>query len=307
MCDDTRLEIIRLCDGNVHMQVPMCEITSMKVGGVADCLAFPPSVDRLAHLVSVLTSAGIPFLVGGNWTNVIIRDGGYRGVLISLQHLRGMKRWHIPDGGEKWAVEAGVPLAHLVKVAMEGGLTGVEFCAGIPGSVGGAVKMNAGAWGKEMKDIIDRVTVVDRRGHKREVMAGELVFRYRVLDLDPGDIVVEAVLGLQPGDREKIVARVEEIMTWRREHHPLAYPSSGSIFKNPPLTPAGRLIEEAGLKGVRIGGARVSEKHANFIVNVGNATAADVIDLIELIQREVMDRQGISLETEVVIAGDDEA
>jgi len=292
-----------LCEGNVAFDVPMSKHTSMRVGGPADCLAFPPSVRHLALLVKFLSERGIPFFPGGNWSNVIVRDGGFRGVLIGLNRLQGIRP--LPEReGRGFYVEAGVSLKKLVHLTAEEGMTGLEFAAGIPGSVGGAIKMNAGAWGKEMKDVLGAVTLIDGRGRSIEVPAREMPFSYRALRLKDSEVIAQASFVLAPGEREQIFRRIGEILQERKARHPLEYPSAGSIFKNPLSRPAGRLIEEAGLKGRQVGGARVSEKHANFIVNTGTATASDVIKLINIVRREVEKTHGISLETEVVIIGE---
>jgi len=231
MTDELQEKIAVLCAGQVRFHVPMREITSMRVGGRADCLAFPPTREHLASLVVFLRGKGIPLFVGGNWTNVLIRDGGFRGVLISLQKLTALRRCSGAAGDEHWEAEAGVSLGSLVRLAKEEGFSGLEFCAGIPGSVGGAVKMNAGAWGKEMRDVLESVTIMSSDGVVNTVAAEKLAFRYRALNLAPGSIIVEAMFHVIPAPREQVAARVEEILAWRKVRHPLDYPSAGSIFK----------------------------------------------------------------------------
>jgi len=306
MDEEIKKKIFELCEGRVEFHVPMKEHTSMKVGGKADCLAFPPSVLHLARLVSFLSEEGIPYLPGGNWTNVIVRDGGVRDVLISLAGLRELRWLERRGDHSSLYAEAGVPLRQLVHTALQQEMEGLEFCVGIPGSVGGAIKMNAGAWGREMKDVLERVWIMDERGQTREMITGDLSFRYRSLEISPSEIIVGASFRLIKGIRKEIEKRLEEMGRKRKERHPLEYPSAGSIFKNPALAPAGRLIEEAGLKGKQIGGARISEKHGNFIVNTGQATATDVIKLIDLIKMKVKEHHGVTLETEVAIIGEDQ-
>lgn len=303
MDDSLRKKICELCEGDVKFDVPMKDYTSMRVGGVADCLAFPPSVSHLAVLIKFLGERGLPFIPGGNWTNLIVREGGFRGVLVGLGRINNVRLLREGDGFGLHA-EAGASLGRLIGEAAQAGMTGLEFLAGIPGSVGGAVKMNAGAWGREIKDVLSEVSIMDVEGRIRDVTARELPFRYRSLQLNDKEIIVGAKFLLSIGERREIEARIEEILARRRSRHPLEYPSAGSIFKNPAGMTAGKLIEEAGLKGVEVGGARVSEKHANFIVNTGSASASDVVELIELVRREVEKKHGITLETEVVIVGE---
>lgn len=300
---DLKKEISALCEGDVKFDVPMREYTSMRVGGVADCLAFPPSVNQLAALVRHLSRRGVPFVPGGNWTNLIVRDAGFRGVLIGMGRLKHIKLFKLQEG-TGFYVEAGASLEEIVNLAEEHAMAGLEFCAGIPGSVGGAIKMNAGAWGREMKDVLQEVTIVNKEGEIKSVPASHLPFRYRSLDLKDSEIIAGASFLLSRGDKEQISAHIREILGKRKARHPLEYPSAGSVFKNPVGRSAGRLIEEAGLKGRQIGGARVSEKHANFIVNTGLASASDVIRLINLVKEEVKKQHGISLETEVIIIGE---
>ncbi|MHB8908467.1 MAG: UDP-N-acetylmuramate dehydrogenase [Syntrophales bacterium] len=277
--------------------------TSLGVGGTIDALAFPENAADLAQGVAFLRERRIPFLPVGNWTNLIVRDGGYRGALLSLARLHGLNR--SDDGGSVCLeAEAGLPLAELVAVSVRDSLTGAEFCAGIPGSVGGAVRMNAGAYGSEIKDICTAVTLLDSREGTRTVTRDSLSFSYRNLDLPAESIIICAAFRLQRGEGKTIAGRVGEIIALRREKHPLEFRNAGSVFKNPPAVPAGRLIEEAGLKGTRIGDAQVSEKHGNFIVNRGAATAGEIIGLIEKIQKRVFEVTGYALETEVRIIGE---
>ncbi len=298
-------EIQQILAGEVRFGEPMCDHTSIGVGGPADVLAFPAHVEAVSRLVSFLTENGIPFLPAGNWTNLIVRDGGYRGVVISLKKLRTVRLVGELCGGSGVYAEAGASLADLVSLSVEEGLTGLAFCAGIPGSVGGAVKMNAGAYGSEMKDVIHSVTLMDRFGQVKEYEKKDLPFYYRRLDIPDGSVILAAAYRLSTGDKGKIRTSIGEIMTKRRGKHPLEYKNAGSVFKNPEGCPAGQIIEEAGLKGLQVGDAKVSEKHGNFIVNLGSARAKDVTNLIKMIQDQVRARKGISLELEVVIVGEE--
>ncbi|MBN1614106.1 MAG: UDP-N-acetylmuramate dehydrogenase [Deltaproteobacteria bacterium] len=278
--------------------------TSMGVGGPADAVVFPGSVEELSGMVAFLQENGIPYIAVGNWTNLIVTDAGYRGVVICLKNLRNHRLE--PGGGAAMSLyaEAGVSLSELVGISVREALTGLEFAAGIPGSVGGAVRMNAGAYGSEMKDVLSSLVLLESSGAVRREGRDGLVFSYRSLDLPAGSIIVAAFLELMRGDRERIQARIAEIAALRRSKHPLQYPNAGSIFKNPKEAPAGRIIEELGLRGLRIGGAGVSEMHGNFIVNLGRATAADVLALIAVIQKKVFEDRGVRLETEVRIIGE---
>jgi UDP-N-acetylmuramate dehydrogenase len=290
--------------GEILFDEPAARHASIGVGGRVDALLFPRNEKELIGIADYLRGRGIPFLPVGNWTNLIVRDGGYRGALVSLAHLRDMSLRGDGKGGVLVQAGAGCALSDLVSRSAGEALTGLEFCAGIPGSVGGAVRMNAGAYGGEIKDIVESVRLLDASGAIRSAAREELHFAYRNLDLPAETIIIGAVFCTRPGNGDAIAGRVREIMGIRREKHPLEFRNAGSIFKNPPACPAGRLIEETGLKGTRIGGAQVSEKHANFIVNQGRATAAEIIRLMALIQQRVFERTGYALETEVKIIGE---
>lgn len=303
MDQSIRQALMSMTTGPVLFDEPMARYTSLRVGGSADVILQPQTVEELGNMVLFFRESGYPFLVAGNWTNLLVRDGGYRGAVVVMKALRRID-WQDEDSQTLVAAQAGVSLAELVRLASERSLAGMAFCAGIPGSVGGAVVMNAGAFGNEIKDVLHGATMMNDRGEVRECQRRELSFAYRKLDLPAGSIIVSAVFRLEKGDREAIRRQMDEIIDKRKQKHPLDYPSAGSIFKNPPGQPAGRLIEAAGLKGLQIGGARISEKHGNFIINAGNATASDILALIERIQKEVLAQTGISLETEVRIVGE---
>lgn len=293
-----------IVEGEILFDEPADRHASLRVGGRIDALVFPESEAEIARLVAFLKSRRTPFLPVGNWTNLIVRDGGYRGVLISLSRLHGLSRGENGDGGVLLKAQAGLSLAELVNTSVRESLTGMEFCAGIPGSVGGAIRMNAGAYGSEIKDVVSTVRLLEPAGVFRTATGDTLRFSYRTLDLPPETIIIGAVFRLRRGNAEEITERTEEIIEKRREKHPLEFPNAGSVFKNPPGVPAGRLIEETGLKGMRIGDAQVSEKHGNFIVNRGRATAGDILRLIDLIRRRVFETTGRELETEVKIIGE---
>lgn len=290
--------------GEIRFAEPADRHTSIGVGGRIDALVFPKDVAELAETIAFLRERRIPFLPVGNWTNLIVRDGGYRGALISLTALHRLEISQKGEGEIHIEAEAGVALSELVVRSMNEGFTGMEFCAGIPGSVGGAVRMNAGAYGSEMKDVIVSLRLLEPAEGIRTFRRDSLIFGYRNLDLPAETIIIGAAFRLKKGEPERIAGRVREILSLRSEKHPLEFRNAGSIFKNPRSIPAGRLIETAGLKGVRIGDAEVSPKHGNFIVNRGQASAAEVVSLIDLVQKRVFEATGHSLETEVRIIGE---
>ncbi len=284
---------------------PMASYASLKLGGSADALIAVESEEELALLVGRLRQHGIAFLPVGNLTNILVRNGGYRGALLWMRGLDQFTLIPGQDGRYVLDAQAGVSLGKLVNAAAAEGLTGIEFLAGIPGSAGGAVQMNAGAYGSDIQSVIADVTVIDEMGQKKVLPRDAIAFAYRTSNLPAGVIVCRARFVLQKGDETKIRARMAEILAWRKDKHPLEYPNAGSIFKNLPGLPAGRLIEEAGLKGVRRGDVQVSKKHANFMVNKGQGTPADMIALIVFVRKEVKKARGVDLELELVIIGED--
>ncbi|MDP3097677.1 MAG: UDP-N-acetylmuramate dehydrogenase [Syntrophales bacterium] len=299
-----RGELRQRMSGAILFDEPAGRHTSIGVGGGIDALLFPEDEGELTNVIGYLRRRQVPFLPVGNWTNLIVRDGGFRGALVSLARLRDLRLRDEGKGNVLLLAGAGCPLSELVSLAMREALTGMEFCAGIPGSVGGAIRMNAGAYGGEIKDIVESANLLDASGGIRAAARDKLPFAYRTLDLPAETIIIGAAIRLRRGETEKIAGRVREIIGMRKEKHPLEFRNAGSVFKNPRDCPAGRLIEEAGLKGIRIGDAQVSEKHANFIVNRGHATAADILRLVALIQQRVLEKTGRTLETEVQIIGE---
>lgn len=284
---------------------PMARHTSLGVGGKADALVFVENATQLADLVRILKEKDIHFFPAGNLTNVLVRDGGYRGVILLMSRMKTITHRYRADRGCELFAQAGASLAKLVGYTVAEELTGMEFCAGIPGSVGGAVWMNAGAYGREMKDVVTRMTLLDANGNIRSIKKDEVSFGYRTTDFAWGTIILSAEFYLEKGEGETILKRINEILRWRQEKHPLDFPSAGSVFKNLPGLAAGKIIEEMGLKGTVRGGAQVSGKHANFIVNTGTATASDVLGLMNMIQSRAKQEKNISLEPEIVIIGED--
>ena len=274
---------------------PLSRHSSMKTGGPAAAAAFPKTIQALIHLVRLANERGVRYLVSGNATNLLFDDRGFDGLVIFTGGLRGVT-WSA--GGV--TADCGVSLTTLARDAAAHGLSGLEFAYGIPGTVGGAVYMNAGAYGSEIADILLSSDYL--RGDDvltRGYCAHEFTYRSSIYR-KTGDIVIRAVFTLFPGDPAEIRARAKTYMNARREKQPLEYPNAGSIFKRPPGAYAGALIEEAGLKGLRQGGAEVSEKHAGFIVNRGGATTEDVLRLMETVREAVFKKTGILLEPEVI-------
>ena len=289
-----------LIAGRVLFDAPMRQFTSIKVGGPADSLFFPKDVDELRKLVRYARRKSIPFFILGKGTNLVVRDKGVRGWVISL--TQGMKK--IQLNGEVVEAEGGLPLQRLVQFTIQKGLTGLEPFFGIPGTVGGGLAMNAGAWGAELKDVLCSITLMKDDGEVVERSRPRLKFSYRRLDLPSSWIILKGRFQLKKGKKEEILERVKSYSEMRKRTQPLDYPSAGSIFKNPKEGPAGKWIEEAGLKGFRMGQAMISDRHANFIINLGKATAGEVIDLMELVERKIYEKRGISLEREVKVVGE---
>ncbi|MGB7572273.1 MAG: UDP-N-acetylmuramate dehydrogenase [Thermodesulfobacteriota bacterium] len=289
-----------LIKGKVLFDAPMRQFTSIQVGGPADSLLFPKDVEELKKVVRYARRKKIPFLILGRGTNLVVRDKGVRGWVISL--TQGMKKIQM-DGGVVEA-EAGLSLQRLVQFSNQKGLTGLEPFFGIPGTVGGGLAMNAGAWGAELKDVLLSVTLMKEDGEIAERPRSRLRFSYRGLAISPSWIILKGRFELKKGKKEEILERVRSYSEMRKKRQPLDYPSAGSIFKNPKEGPAGKWIEEAGLKGFRLGRAMVSERHANFIINLGKATAEEVIRLMEFIEKKIYEEKGISLEREVKVVGE---
>jgi UDP-N-acetylmuramate dehydrogenase len=299
LTEDFRLQLKALLRGKVLFDEPMALHTSLRTGGPADCFAIPADTDDLRHLVSFLSEKMVPYLVVGGGFNLLVRDGGFRGVAISLEELTGLAC----SGAEHVDAEAGIDNRSLVSFAKENGLGGLEFLVGIPGKLGGALAMNAGAGGQTVMDRLETVTTLVNGSfatRKKE----ELEFGYRFLKLAPGEIIVAASFRLCVENRTVIEERMETFIEHRRKTQQVGYPNAGSFFKNPAGKAAWRLIDEAGLRGCRIGGAQVSEVHTNFLVNRGGAKSADFLELAELIKGQVRERTGITLEEEVRVAGD---
>ena len=285
---------------NIHLQEPMAGHTTFRIGGPADCFVQLEDEEQLRKVRRYLGLAGVPFFVLGNGSNLLVDDAGYRGVVLQI----GQKMSDISVQGCHIIAKAGATLRQVAVAALEHGLTGFEFASGIPGTVGGGVVMNAGAYGGEMSQVVNQVRVVSKEGESMELDNDTMEFRYRGSVIRGSAFTVtEVTFRLEPGDREAIRAKMEELAARRREKQPLEYPSAGSTFKRPEGHFAGKLIMEAGFAGYRIGGAPVSEKHCGFVINTGDATARDVRALIEEIQARVKERFRVDLEPEIVFLG----
>lgn len=284
--------------GEVVFDAPLAALTSLCIGGPADALVSPEDVHDVCRIVRQAQTARVPIMVMGG-TNLLVRDGGIRGIVLSLANLAAIEK----EDDRLVFAEAGARMPVLLGFAVHHGLSGLEWAAGIPGTVGGAVVMNAGTKLGEMQDCVDAIQMVDIEGRLVTYAAAAVGFAYRSVSLPEG-VVVGAWLRLTPASRETIDSRTKSYLQYRKQSQPLSQPNAGSVFKNPQGTTAGRLIEEAGLKGYRVGDAQVSTKHANFIVNLGQARSADVLRLIETIQREVSRQAGIMLELEWKVVGE---
>ena len=284
--------------GDVRFNAPLKEWTSFKIGGPADVLVVPHDVDDLCRLFQQTRAAKVPlFVIGG--TNVLVRDGGIRGIVVSLSKLKGI----LDEPHGVVYAEAGVTMPVLLQHSISRSLSGLEWAAGIPGTVAGCVVMNAGTRLGEMKDAVKAVRIVSPSGALKDVPASAIPFSYRRARL-PRGIVAGVWLQLTPGVKDKIQTVVKDYLRYRKDTQPLTMPNAGCAFKNPKPEAAGRLIEAAGLKGFRIGDAQVSEKHANFIVNRGEARADDVMALIAQVRRTVHAKAGVKLELELKVVGE---
>ena len=287
---------------NVYTDEPMKNHTSFKLGGPADILVTPQSKEHLVHILEYCRNNAVPFYIIGNGTNLLVRDKGIRGVVIKLfNNLNDIK-----VEGNIICAQAGALLSRIAYTACEKGLAGFEFAHGIPGTLGGAVAMNAGAYGGEMKDVIIKSDIISEDGKVITLRDEEHQFSYRDSYIQRSrGVVFRSWIKLKYDNTEEIKARMDDLMKRRKDKQPLEMPSAGSTFKRPEGHFAGKLIEDCGLSGYTLGGAQVSPKHCGFIVNTGSAKAQDIFDLIKYIQKNVKDRFGVDLDTEVRIIGEE--
>lgn len=297
------LELLREAAGRdaVLEQESMKKHTTFRIGGPADIFVAPDTEEKAARVIRLCREQQAPFYILGNGSNLLVSDRGYRGVVVQI--YRNLSE--ITVEGDVITAQAGAMLSGVARQALAGGLAGLEFASGIPGTIGGGVVMNAGAYGGEMKDVLTEATVLTQEGEIRRIPAQELHlgYRYSVIP-EKGWIVLGAKLRLHPGNPEEIRARMDELKEQRVAKQPLDLPSAGSTFKRPEGYFAGKLIMDAGLRGFTVGGAQVSEKHCGFVVNRGDATASDVRELIAVVQEKVKERFGVELEPEVKMLGE---
>ena len=285
-----------LGESNVLKDEPMSRHTTFRVGGPADFFVMPTEEEEVREVVNLLRKEKVPFYVVGNGSNLLVGDGGYRGVIIQI--YKNMNQIRVEE--DMVYAQAGALLSKTAAQALEHSLTGMEFASGIPGTLGGAVMMNAGAYGGEMKHILYNALALTKEGKFRVVPADQMELGYRSsVFAKNGDVVLSAQLKLKPGNPDEIRAYMEELKEKRVTKQPLEYPSAGSTFKRPEGYFAGKLIEDSGLRGFRVGGAQVSEKHCGFVINRENATAADIISLMEQVADRVEEKFGVRLEPEV--------
>ena len=292
----------RIEQDRIYIDEPMSCHTTFRVGGMADFFVTPKNANEVKDAIEICREEGMPYYIIGNGSNLLVSDKGYRGVIIQI--YKEMNEITVEDGKVK--AQAGALLSGIAAKALAAELTGFEFASGIPGTIGGACVMNAGAYGGEMKDVLESVTVLTGEGEIIELSRNELELGYRTSVIaKKGYIVLGAVLKLERGDGEKIKAYMDELKEKRVTKQPLEYPSAGSTFKRPEGYFAGKLIEDAGLRGFQVGGAQVSEKHCGFVINRDHATAADIMELMRQVQIRVKENSGVDLEPEVKRLGDE--
>lgn len=288
-----------LSDRQIRINEPMRRHTTFGIGGPADCFLLPESVEELQQVCRIISDHGLPLFILGGGANLLVRDGGIRGVVIATTHLG-----HLSRKGDVITACAGAPTVKTARFAQECGLSGMEFASGIPGSIGGAAYMNAGAYGGDMAGIITEAVTCDRKGILHRYDREELEYAYRhSLFMDNGEVIVSVSFRLKEGDPQEIKKQMEEFNSRRRSKQPLEFHSAGSTFKRPEGHYVGEMIEHLGLKGFSVGEAQVSEKHAGFLINRGHATCEDVLALMAEVQRRVKERYHVDIEPEVQIVG----
>lgn len=292
-------QIVR--EENILVDEPMNKHTTFRIGGPADYLVMPTSIEQIAGVIRLCRGRGVPYFVMGNGSNLLVSDAGFRGVIVQIYD----RFRHIIWDGNCAVVQAGCLLSRFGSEAAEKGLTGFEFATGIPGTMGGAVAMNAGAYGGEIKDCLVNVTMMDMDGFTRIYLPDELELGYRTSAAAKNNLIVlKAKIRLTEGNPEEIRRKLTELREARKAKQPLEYPSAGSTFKRPEGYFAGKLIEDAGFKGYRYGGAMISAKHSGFLINYNNATADDVLNLVQIVQKGVFEQFGVELELEVKKLGE---
>lgn len=287
---------------DIKVNEPMSKHTTFRIGGPADYLATPANAKELVDLINVAKENNLPITLIGNGSNLLVRDNGIRGLVIKIANQMAAENIN----GNVLTFDAGISLALASHKAAKLGLTGMEFASGIPGTIGGAAYMNAGAYDGEMKNIIKSVRILKEDGSIQELSNEDMQFGYRKSVIQgTNNIIISVSVELTPGNQDSIYAKMADFTERRTTKQPLDKPSAGSTFKRPPGYFAGTLIDQAGLKGYTVGGAQVSEKHAGFVVNIGNATCADVLQLIKDVQAKIKEINGVDLETEVLVLGEE--
>jgi UDP-N-acetylmuramate dehydrogenase len=290
-----------LDDQDLQINVLMKDHTSFRVGGPADIFVTPKTYEKVKEVIEICIESNTPYFVIGNGSNLLVKDGGIRGVVINMSKLNEVR-----TDGERVIAQSGALLSNAAVKALEQSLKGMEFAHGIPGSIGGAVAMNAGAYNGEISEIIESALIIDRQGNVKSLSKEELELSYRMSAILKYDyIVLEATFKLEKGEYSVIKDRMDSLMKRRRDNQPLEYPSAGSTFKRPEGYFAAKLIEDSGLKGKKLGGAEVSSKHSGFIINKEDATAKEILDLIDVVQQTVKEKYDVELSTEVRIIGED--
>jgi len=291
--------------GDVKFEEPMSFHTSLKIGGPVDIFFAPMDIDSIILVKNIAREKGYKFFAIGSGTNILVKDGGIKGVVLSMGYFRRIETFKIESDSVYFSAEAGALLQRLVTISEEKGLSGIEGLAGIPGTIAGAICGNSGAFGYEIKDVIEFVEIIDSAGLRRVLKKNDIVFGYRYSSISRDDIVLSAGIRLSRDSIDIVSKKIDEFMKIKSERQPLWERSAGCVFKNPPNFSAGKLIEDAGCKGLRIGDVEVSRVHANFFINKGRATASDFIRLIEEVKDRVYKKFDINLETEIKIIGED--
>ncbi len=298
------LENSNLTKEKIKYNVPMKDYTSFKIGGSAECLIKVENTDEIQEILDICKAEQIPLTIIGNGSNILVRDKGIKGIVLKID----IKKFLIEEDSQKiiLTVGSGNKLGEIAQKLLQQEITGFEFASGIPGTIGGAIRMNAGAHGSEMKDIVKNITYINKEdGEVYTINNEQANFKYRNSIFSNNKyIIIEATMLLEKGKKEEIQNKMQEYATYRKEKQPIEYPSAGSTFKRGEDFITAKLIDECGLKGYKIGGAQISEKHAGFIINTGNATAEDVIELIKYTKEQVYNKFGKEIKTEIEIIGE---
>ena len=289
------LELEKLNLEKIEKDISLSTLTTYKTGGIAKLVVYPNNINNLKQLLKLIHKHNIKYFILGKGSNTLFSDKEFNGVIIKLDKLNNFK---IKE--TEIYVESGMILSKLVQASVKNELTGLEFAIGIPGTIGGAIYMNAGAYGSKMSNIVKSVIVLDEKLQVKEIVLEKLKFdyRYSIFQANKNLICVAANIKLEHGNHDEIASKIKENLLKRKNSQPLEYPSAGSVFRNPEGNYAGKIIEELGLKGKNIGGAEISTKHANFIINKNNASSSDILNLIKLVQKEVKDKYKIDLKLE---------